>query len=132
MFEDVIVKGSLTTTKNEISEVCLLGKLEWHLNYEDKRELGIVKHSHVTVVFNNLECIKTMEIFKSIKESRRDTFECNKKYYLINEDGIKIHVSDDTSFKHFQKAIRHLFGFAISEMAENGVSVKINVSTDEK
>ena len=132
MFEDVIVKGSLTTTKNEISEVCLLGKLEWHLNYEDKRELGIVKHSHVTVVFNNLECIKTMEIFKSIKELRRDTFECNKKYYLINEDGIKIHVSDDTSFKHFQKAIRHLFGFAISEMAENGVSVKINVSTGEK
>ena len=132
MFEDVIVKGSLTTTKNEISEVCLLGKLEWHLNYEDKRELGIVKHSHVTVVFNNLECIKTMEIFKSIKELRRDTFECNKKFYLINEDGIKIHVSDDTSFKHFQKAIRHLFGFAISEMAENGVSVKINVSTGEK
>ena len=41
MFEDVIVKGSLTTTKNEISEVCLLGKLEWHLNYEDKRELGM-------------------------------------------------------------------------------------------
>ena len=132
MFEDVIVKGSLTTTKNEISEVCLLGKLEWHLNYEDKRELGIVKHSHVTVVFNNLECIKTMEIFKSIKELRRDTFECNKKFYLINEEGIRIHVNDDTEFKHFQKAIRHLFGFAISEMAENGISVKINVSTDEK
>ena len=132
MFEDVIVKGSLTTTKNEISEVCLLGKLEWHLNYEDKRELGIVKHSHVTVVFNNLECIKTMEIFKSIKELRRDTFECNKKFYLINEEGIRIHVNDDTEFKYFQKAIRHLFGFAISEMAENGISVKINVSTDEK
>ena len=132
MFEDVIVKGSLTTTKNEISEVCLLGKLEWHLNYEDKRELGIAQHSHVTVLFNTLECIKTMEIFKSIKELRRDTFECNKKFYLINEEGIRIHVNDDTEFKHFQKAIRHLFGFAISEMAENGISVKINVSTDEK
>ena len=132
MFEDVIVKGSLTTTKNENCEICLFGKLEWHLNYEDKRELGIVKHSHVTVVFNNLECIKTMEIFKSIKELRRDTFECNKKFYLINEEGIRIHVNDDTTLKHFQKAIRHLFGFAISEFSENGVSVKINVSTDEK
>ena len=129
---DIITKGGLTTTENENREVCLLGKLEWHLNYEDKRELGIVKHSHVTIVFNNLECIKVIEMFKSIKELSRDTFECNKKFYLINEEGIRIHVSDDTLFKNFQKAIRHLFGFAISEMAENGVSVKINVSTDEK
>ena len=128
---DIITKGGLTTTENENREVCLLGKLEWHLNYEDKRELGIVKHSHVTIVFNNLECIKTMEMFKSIKELSRDTFECNKKFYLINENGIRIHVSEDTLFRHFQKAIRHLFGFAISEMAENGVSVKINISTDK-
>ena len=129
---DIITKGGLTTTENEYREICLLGKLEWHLNYEDKREeLGIVKHSHVTIVFNNLECIKTMEMFKRIKELSRDTFECNKKFYLINEEEIKIHVSDDVLFKHFQKAIRYLFGFAISEMAENGVSVKINVSTDE-
>ena len=128
---DIITKGSLTTTENENREVCLLGKLEWHLNYEDKRELGIVKHSHVSIVFNKLPCIEAMEMFKSIKELSRDTFECNKKFYLINE-GIRIHVSDDVLFKHFQKAIRHLFGFAISEMAENGVSVKINVSTDEK
>ena len=131
MYEDIITKGSLVTTKNENGEVCLLGKLEWHLNHKD-RELGIIKHSHISIVFNNLECIKTMEMFKSIKELSRDTFECNKKFYLINEEGIRIHVSDDTLFKHFQKAIRHLFGFAISEMAENGVSVKINISTDEK
>lgn len=127
---DIITKGGLTTTKNN-GEVSLLGKLEWHLNYED-RELGLIKHSHVMIVFSNLESIRTMEIFKEIKGMRRDTFECNKKYYIVSEDGIKIHVSDDTSFKHFQKAIRHLFGFAISEMAENGVSVKINVSTGEK
>ena len=131
MYEDIITKGSLVTTKNENGEVCLLGKLEWHLNHKD-REVGIIKHSHVTIVFNRIECIKTMEMFRNIKEMRRSIFEDNKKYYLINEDGIKIHVSDDTNYKHFQKAIRHLFGFAISEMAENGVSVKINVSTDEK
>ena len=130
MYEDIITKGSLVTTKNE-NGVCLLGKLEWHLNHKD-RELGIIKHSHISIVFNNLECIKTMEIYRNIKEMRRSIFEDNKKYYLINEADIKIHVSDDTSFKNFQKAIRHLFGFAIAEMAENGVSVKINVSTDEK
>ena len=128
---DIITKGGLTTTKNN-GEVSLLGKLEWHLNYED-RELGLIKHSHVTVVFNRLEVINAMKIFKTVKEKiRRDTFECNKKYYLVDEDDIKIHVNDDTSFKHFMKAIRHLFGFAISEMAaENGVKVTINVSTDE-
>ena len=129
MYEDIITKGSLVTTKNE-NGVCLLGKLEWHLNYEDK-ELGIVKHSHVTIVFNNLECIKTMEMLKNIKEMRRCIFEDNKKYYLVDENGIRIRVSDDTTFKHFMKAIRHLYGFAISEMAENGVKVTINVSTDE-
>ena len=127
---DIITKGSLTTTKSN-GEVSLLGKLEWHLNYED-RELGLIKHSHVMVVFNNLESIRTMEIFKEIKGMRRDTFECNKKYYIVSEDGIKMHVSDDTSFKDFQKAIRHLFGFAISEMAENGVRVTLDISTDNE
>ena len=131
MYEDIITKGSLVTTKNENDEVCLLGKLEWHLNHKD-RELGIIKHSHISIVFNRLECIKTMEMFRNIKEMRRCIFEDNKKYYLINEDGIKIHVSDDTSFKHFQKAIRHLFGFAISEMAENGVRVTLDISTDNE
>ena len=131
MFEDVIVKGNLTTTKNEISEVCLLGKLEWHLNYEDRREMGVIKHSHITVIFSNLEAIRSLEIFKSIKEMRRDTFEFNKKYYLVDENEIKVHVSDDTLFKHFQKAIRHIFGFAIAEMAENGIKVVVDVTTDE-
>ena len=127
---DIITKGGLTTTKNN-GEVSLLGKLEWHLNYED-RELGLIKHSHVMVVFSNLESIRTMEIFKEIKGMRRDTFECNKKYYIVSEDGIKVHVSDDTSFKHFHKAIRHLLGFAISEMAENGVRVTLDISTDNE
>ena len=132
MYEDIITKGSLVTTKNENGEVCLLGKIEWHLNHKDMREMGVIKHSHVIVLFNNLEVINAMKIFKTVKEMRRDSFEFNKKYYLVDENGIRIHVSDDTLFRHFQKAIRHLFGFAISEMAENGVSVKINVSTDEK
>ena len=130
MFEDVIVKGNLTTTK-ENGEFCLLGKLEWHLNYEDRRDMGVIKHSHVTVIFNKLEAIRSLEIFKSIKEMRRDIFEHNKEYYLLEEEGIKVHVSDDTSFKHFQKAICHLYGFAISEMSENGISVKVNVAIDE-
>ena len=130
MYEDIITKGSLVTTKNENSEVCLLGKLEWHLNHKD-RELGVINHSHVTVVFNRLECSKAMKIFKTVKEMRRDSFENNKKYYLIDENEIRIRVSDDTSFKHFQKAIRHLCGFAVSEMAEIGISIKINVSTDK-
>ena len=132
MYEDIITKGSLVTAKNENGEVCLLGKLEWHLNYKDMREMGVIKHSHVIVLFNNLEVINALKIFKTVKEMRRDSFEFNKKYYLVDENGIRIHVSEDTLFRHFQKAIRHLFGFAISEMAENGVSVKINVSTEEK
>ena len=132
MFEDVIVKGNLTTTKNEISEVCLLGKLEWHLNHKDMREMGVIKHSHVTVIFNNLEVINAMKIFKTVKEMRRDSFEFNKKYYLVDENGrIRIHVSEDTLFKHFQKAIRHIYGFAIAEMAENGIKVVVDVTTDE-
>ena len=81
MYEDIITKGSLVTTKNE-NGVCLLGKLEWHLNHKD-RELGIIKHSHISIVFNNLECIKTMEMLKNIKEMRRCIFEDNKKYYLF-------------------------------------------------
>ena len=132
MFEDVIVKGNLTTTKNEISEVCLLGKLEWHLNHKDMREMGVIKHSHVTVIFNNLEVINAMKIFKTVKEMRRDSFEFNKKYYLVDENGrIRIHVSDDTSFTNFKKAIRHIYGFAIAEMAENGIKVVVDVTTDE-
>ena len=125
---DIITKGGLTTTKNN-GEVSLLGKLEWHLNYED-RELGLIKHSHVMVVFSNLESIRTMEIFKEIKGMRRDTFECNKKYYIVSEDGIKVHVSDDTSFNHFRKAIRHLFAIAVAEMAENGIEVKVDITVD--
>ena len=132
MYEDIFVKGSLTTTKNNNNnEVCLLGKLEWHLNHKDMREMGVIKHSHVTVVFNNLEVINAMKIFKTVKEIRRDSFEFNKKYYLVDENGIRIHVSDDTLFKHFQKAIRHIFGFAIAEMAENGIKVVVDVTTDE-
>ena len=125
---EIITKGSLVATK-ENCEICLLGKLEWHLNHKD-REVGIIKHSHVTIVFNRLESIKAMEMFRNIKEMRRCIFEDNKKYYLVDENGIKIHVSDDTSFTNFKKAIRHLFGFAIAEMAENGVRVIIDVTTD--
>ena len=131
MYYDVITKGGLTTTKNKNNEICIFGKLEWHMNHDDDSEMGIIKHSHVTIVFNRVECIKVMEIYKSIKETSRDDFECNKEYYIINDQDVKIHVSDDTTIKHFQKAIRHLFGFAFSEMAENGISVKVTVSTDD-
>ena len=129
MFEDVIVKGSLTTTKNEISEVCILGKFEWNLNHEDS-EIGIIKHSKVTVVFDRLECIKAMEFFKDIKEISREEFEYSRKYYIVNEIGLKIHVSDDTDFSHFRKAIRHLFAIAVAEMAENGIEVKVDITVD--
>ena len=129
MFEDVIVKGSLTTTKNEISEVCILGKFEWNLNHEDS-EIGIIKHSKVTVVFDRLECIKAMEFFKDIKEISREEFEYSRKYYIVNEIGLKIHVSDDTDYKHFRKAIRHLFAIAVAEMAENGIEVKVDITVD--
>ena len=129
MYYDIITKGRVTTD-NQNGDTCLFGKLEWNLNHEDS-EIGIIKHSKVTVVFDRLECIKAMEFFKDIKEISREEFEYSRKY-IVNEIGLKIYVSDDTEFKHFQKAIRHLFGFAIAEMAENGVSVKINVSTDEK
>ena len=128
MYEDIFVKGSLTTTKNNNNEVCLLGKLEWHLNH--KGDMGVIKHSHVIVLFNNLEVINAMKIFKTVKEMRGDSFEFNKKYYLVDENGIRIHVNDDTSFKHFKKAIRHLFGFAIAEMAENGIKVVVDVTTN--
>ena len=130
MYEDIFVKGSLTTTKNNNNEVCLLGKLEWHLNHKD-RDMGVIKHSHVIVLFNNLEVINAMKIFKTVKEMRGDSFEFNKKYYLVDENGIRIHVNDDTSFKHFKKAIRHIYGFAIAEMAENGIKVVVDVTTDE-
>ena len=131
MCEDIITKGSLAT-KNENCEICLLGKLEWHLNFRDS-DVGIIKHSHVTIVFNRLTCIKTMEIYRDIKTMKRCIFEDNKKkYYLVDEDGIQIHVSDDTSFTIFQKSIRQLFGFAIAEMAENGVRVKVIIDTTEE
>lgn len=131
MYYDIITKGGLTTTKNENGETCLFGKLEWHLNHNDS-EMGIIKHSHVTIVFNRLECIKTMEMFRDIKEMRRCMFEDNKDYYIINEEGLRIHISEDTTFNHFQKAIRHLFGFAIAEMAENKVKVIIDVTTTDE
>ena len=130
MYYDIITKGRVTTD-NQNGETCLFGKLEWNLNHEDS-EIGIIKHSKVTVVFDRLECIKAMEMFRNIKEMRRCIFEDNKKYYLVDENGIRIHVSDDTSFNNFRKAIRHLFGFAIAEMAENGVRVIIDVTTEEK
>ena len=130
MCEDIITKGSLAT-KNENCEICLLGKLEWHLNYKDS-DVGIIKHSHVTIVFNHLTSIKTMEMYRNIKSMKRCIFEENKKYYLVDEDGIQIHVSDDTSFMNFQKSIRHLFGFAISAMAENGVRVRVIIDTTEE
>ena len=130
MYYDIITKGRVTTD-NKNGETCLFGKLEWNLNHEDS-EIGIIKHSKVTVVFDRLECIKAMEFFKDIKEISREEFEYSRKYYIVNEIGLKIHVSDDTEFKHFQKAIRHLFGFVISEMADSGsgIKVKVNVSTD--
>ena len=128
MYEDIITKGSLVTTKNE-NGVCLLGKLEWHLNHEDS-EIGIIKHSKVTVVFDRLECIKAMEIYRNLKEISREEFEYSRKYYIVNEIGLKIHVSDDTDFSHFRKAIRHLFAIAVAEMAENGIEVKVDITVD--
>ena len=124
---DIIAKSSLTTIKE--NGVRLVGKAEWHLNY--KGDMGMIKHSHVTITFSKVGPIKAMEMFKAIAGIKRGDFDDNKEYYIFNEGGVKVHVSDDTLFKHFKKAIRHLYGFTISEMAENGVSVIIDVTTDE-
>ena len=125
---DIIAKSSLTTIKE--NGVRLVGKLEWHLNYKD-RDMGMIKHSHVTITFSKVGPIKAMEMFKAIAGIKRCDFEDNKEYYVFNKGCVKVHVNDDTTYKHFKKAIRHLFGFAVSEMAENGVSVIIDVTTDE-
>ena len=127
---DIIAKSSLTTIKE--NGVRLVGKLEWHLNYKDRdRDMGMIKHSHVTITFSKVGPIRAMEMYRNIAGIKRSNFEDSKEYYVFNEGGVKVHVSDDTLFKHFKKAIRHLYGFTISEMAENGVSVIIDVTTDE-
>lgn len=116
-------------TKSNFSEgLCLIGKAEWNTNYEDRDE-GIIKHSHVVVTFASCNCFDAMRIFKNIKNLKRSTFEDNKSYYLINEDGIKVHVSDDTTYKHFIKAIQHLFGLALSEIADKA---KVTVMVSEE
>ena len=124
---DIIAKSSLTTIKE--NGIRLIGKAEWHLNYEDRDT--VIKHSYVTITFSKVGPIEAMKVFKAIAGIKRSNFEDNKEYYVFNEGGVKVHVSDDTLFKHFKKAIRHLYGFTISEMAENGVSVIIDVTTDE-
>ena len=121
---DIIAKSSLTTIKE--NGVRLVGKLEWHLNYED-RDM-VIKHSHVTVTFSKVGPIEAMKMFKAIAGIKRGAFEDNKEYYVFNEGGVKVHINDDTTYKHFKKAIRHLFGFAVSELAENGVRVIIDVT----
>lgn len=123
---------NVVTKSNLISEgLCLIGKAEWNTNYEDRRDGGIliIKHSHVVITFAGCNCFDAMRIFKNIKNLKRSTFEDNKSYYLINEDGIKVHVSDDTSYKHFIKAIQHLFGLALSEIADKA---KVTVMVSEE
>ena len=124
---DIITKSSLTTVKE--NGIRLIGKLEWHLNYKGDM---VIKHSHVTITFSKVLPIKAMEMYRNIAGIKRSNFEDSKEYYVFSEGGVKVHVSDDTLFKHFKKAIRHLYGFTISEMAENGVSVIIDVTTDEE
>ena len=121
---NVVTNSNVTTVKE--NGIRLIGKAEWHLNYED-RDM-VIKHSHVTVVFAKVGPIEAMKIFKAIAGIKRGAFEDNKEYYIFNEGGVKVHVSDDTTFIHFMKAIRHLFGFAVSELAENGVRVIIDVT----
>ena len=127
MYEDIITKGSLTDATDDNNNTCLFGKLEWHMNYEG--EMGIIKHSHVSVVFNKLPCIEAMKAFKSLKEIGSINFEFREKY-IINYPGLRVWVSDDTSFSHFRKAIRHLFALAVAEMTEFGVKVIVNIDDD--
>ena len=125
---NVVTKSNVTTVQEE-NGIRLIGKAEWHLNYEDRDT--VIKHSHVTITFSKVGPIEAMKVFKAIAGIKRCDFEDSKEYYVFNKDCVKVHVNDDTTYKHFKKAIRHLFGFAVSEMAENGVSVIIDVTTDE-
>ena len=127
MCYDVITKGSLTDTIDDNKNTCLFGKLEWHMNYTG--ELGVIKHSHVSIVFNKMPCIEAMKAYKAIKEIGSTNFEFREKY-IINEPGLKVWVSDDTEFKHFRKAIGQLFALAVAAMAEFGVKVIVNVDDD--
>ena len=126
MYEDIITKGSLTNATDD-NNTCLFGKLEWHMNYIG--ELGVIKHSNVSIVFNKIPCIEVMETYKSLKEIGSTNFEFREKY-IIDEPGLKVWVSDDTEFKHFRKAIRQLFALAVAAMAEFGVKVIVDVDDD--
>ena len=127
MYEDIITKGSLTNATDDNNNTCLFGKLEWHMNYIG--ELGVIKHSHVSIVFNKLPCIEAMKAYKSLKEIGSTNFEFREKY-IINETCLKVWASDDTDFNHFRKAVRHLFALAVAEMPEFGVKVIISVDDD--
>ena len=127
MYEDIITKGSLTDTTDKNNNTCLFGKLEWHMNYE--LDMGIIGHSHVSIVFNKLPCIEAMETYKSLKEIGSTNFKFREKY-IINEPGLKVWVSNDTEFKHFRKAIRQLFALAVAAMAEFGVKVIVDIDDD--
>ena len=125
---DIITKGSLTDAIDENNNTCLFGKLELHINYDG--EMGIIKHSHVSIVFNKLPCIEAMKAYKSIKEIGCIDFKYRDGKYIINEPELKVWASDDTSFKHFRKGISHLFALAVAEMAEFGVRVSIEIDDD--
>ena len=127
MYEDIITKGSLTNATDNNNNTCLFGKLEWHMNYIG--ELGVIKHSHVSIVFNKLPCIEAMKAYKSLKEIGSTNFEFREKF-IINETCLKVWASDDTDFNHFRKAIRQLFALAVAAMAEFGVKVSIDVDDD--
>ena len=121
----IITKTNLNTVQEE-NGIRLIGKAEWHLNYDD-RDM-VINHSHVTVTFSKVGPIEAMKVFKEIAGIKRCDFEDNKEYYVFNKNCVKVHVNDDTSYKHFKKAIRHLFGFAVSELAEKGIKVIIDVT----
>ena len=127
MYEDIITKGSLTNATDDNNNTCLFGKLEWHMNYIG--ELGVIKHSNVSIVFNNLPCIEAMKAYKSLKEIGSTNFEFHEKY-IINETCLKVWASDDTDFNHFRKAIGQLFALAVAAMAEFGVKVIVDVNDD--
>ena len=127
MYEDIITKGSLTNATDNNNNTCLFGKLEWHMNYIG--ELGVIKHSHVSIVFNKLHCIEAMNAYKSLKEIGSTNFEFREKF-IINETCLKVWASDDTDFNHFRKAIRQLFALAVAAMAEFGVKVSVDVDDD--
>ena len=127
MYEDIITKGSLTNATDDNNNTCLFGKLEWHMNYIG--ELGVIKHSNVSIVFNKIPCIEAMKAYKSLKEIGSTNFEFREKY-IINETCLKVWASDDTDFNHFRKAIGQLFALAVAAMAEFGVKVSVDVDDD--